>query len=43
MNEVLDRQIEMSDGDCNQLMEDYKIVLGDIKSLVKEYVRSGDQ
>jgi hypothetical protein len=35
MNEVLERQIEVSEADQNQLLDDYKNVLNDIKSIVK--------
>ena len=42
MNEVLERQIEVSEAYQNQLLDDYKNVLNDIKSIVKEYVRCGD-
>lgn len=41
MTEVLDRQIELGDGECAQLVEDYKAVLGDVKSLVVEFLRTG--
>jgi hypothetical protein len=43
MTDVLERQIEVSEGDQNQLVEDYKQVLNDIKSLVREFMRSGDE
>ena len=43
MNEVLEKQIEVSESDSGQLVEDYKNVLVDIKSLVREFVNSGDK
>jgi hypothetical protein len=43
MNDILDKQIEASESDSGQLVEDYKAVLGDIKTLVREYVNSGDR
>ena len=33
----------MSESDSGQLVEDYKAVLVDIKSLVREFVNSGDR
>ena len=43
MNDILEKQIEASESDSGQLVEDYKAVLIDIKSLVREYVNSGDR
>lgn len=43
MNEILEKQIEVSESDSGQLVEDYKAVLVDIKSLVREFVVSGDR
>ena len=43
MNEILEKQIEASESDSGQLVEDYKAVLVDIKSLVREFVNSGDR
>jgi hypothetical protein len=42
MTDILSRQIEASEGDQNSLVEDYKTVLNDVKSLVHEFIRSGD-
>ena len=43
MNEVLERQIEANPDDQNELLEDYKAVFQDIKTLVREYRRTQDQ
>lgn len=43
MNDILEKQIEASESDSGNLVEDYKAVLIDIKSLVREYVNSGDR
>lgn len=43
MNEILEKQIEASEHESGQLVEDYKSVLVDIKSLVREYMHSGDR
>ncbi len=43
MTEVLERQIEASESEGGNLVEDYKAVLVDIKALVGEYIRSGDK
>ena len=43
MNDILEKQIEASENDTGSLVEDYKAVLLDIKSLVREYVASGDR
>ena len=43
MNDILEKQIEASESDSGQLVQDYKAVLIDIKSLVREFVNSGDR
>jgi hypothetical protein len=42
MTEILERQIEASEGDQSLIVEDYKVVLNEIKTLVREFLRSGD-
>ncbi len=42
MTDVLERQIEASEAGDSKLVDDYKVVLNDIKSLVREYVNSRD-
>ena len=43
MKNILEQQIEASEYDSAQVIEDYKAVLVDIKSLVREYSISGDR
>lgn len=42
MNEVLDRQIEMSQGSASVQVEQYREVLSDITAIIQEYRRTGN-